>query len=148
MECNPVIKVKWFHVSFWYFYLILLDINSYEWYFDADERFNDDRNLAYISRWIRKSIKRYDTFDSSLKDLKAFFSGKVEEECKNSMQTVLQKCNKDQIDWKAMDLCKKNIYDNQKNELSSKVLARDNVFLPSSISQYTSDSKLSTRRQR
>lgn len=38
-----------------------------------DERFREDRNTAYISKWLRKSIKQYESFDMSLERLKSFF---------------------------------------------------------------------------
>lgn len=38
-----------------------------------DERFQEERNRAHISKWLRKSIKQYDSFDTSLEGLKSFF---------------------------------------------------------------------------
>ncbi|GAA0138642.1 DNA helicase [Lithospermum erythrorhizon] len=38
-----------------------------------DERFCEDRNRASISKWFRKSIKQYDSFETSLEGLKSFF---------------------------------------------------------------------------
>lgn len=38
-----------------------------------DERFEEEQNTAYISKWLRKSIKQYESFDNSLKSLKTFF---------------------------------------------------------------------------
>ncbi|KAL3514875.1 hypothetical protein ACH5RR_027592 [Cinchona calisaya] len=38
-----------------------------------DERFCEERNRAYISKWFRKSIRQYDNFESSLEELKSFF---------------------------------------------------------------------------
>lgn len=40
----------------------------------TDERFKEERNLTYISKWLRKSIKQYDSFDKSLEGLQAFFA--------------------------------------------------------------------------
>ncbi|KAL6509859.1 hypothetical protein OROGR_022347 [Orobanche gracilis] len=39
-----------------------------------DERFHRDRNRAYISKWLRNSIKLYSSFEESLDGLKSFFS--------------------------------------------------------------------------
>ncbi|KAL3617725.1 hypothetical protein CASFOL_038046 [Castilleja foliolosa] len=39
-----------------------------------DERFHRDRNRAYISKWLRNSIKLYSSFEESLGGLKSFFS--------------------------------------------------------------------------
>ena len=39
----------------------------------ADERFQEERNTAYISKWLRKSIRQYHSFDMSLERLKSFF---------------------------------------------------------------------------
>ncbi|CAK9178305.1 unnamed protein product [Ilex paraguariensis] len=38
-----------------------------------DERFREERNVACISKWLRKSIRQYDSFDESLEGLKSFF---------------------------------------------------------------------------
>lgn len=38
-----------------------------------DERFCEERNTAYISKWLRKSIRQYDNFDKSLEGLQSFF---------------------------------------------------------------------------
>lgn len=39
----------------------------------SDERFCEKRNTAYISKWVRKSIRQYDNFDQSLEGLQSFF---------------------------------------------------------------------------
>ncbi|CAI0434835.1 unnamed protein product, partial [Linum tenue] len=39
-----------------------------------DERYQEERNLAYISKWLRKSIQHHDSFDESIERLKSFFS--------------------------------------------------------------------------
>ncbi|KAK4390047.1 putative pentatricopeptide repeat-containing protein [Sesamum angolense] len=39
----------------------------------ADERFHKDRNRAYISKWLRNSIRLYSCFEESLDSLKSFF---------------------------------------------------------------------------
>ncbi|KAI8549287.1 hypothetical protein RHMOL_Rhmol06G0014000 [Rhododendron molle] len=39
----------------------------------ADERFREERNRTYISKWLRKSIRQYDSFDKSLEELQSFF---------------------------------------------------------------------------
>ncbi|KAL3845893.1 hypothetical protein ACJIZ3_003296 [Penstemon smallii] len=38
-----------------------------------DERFHKDRNRAYISKWLRKSIRLYNCWEESLEGLKSFF---------------------------------------------------------------------------
>ncbi|CAN0927430.1 Fanconi anemia group J protein homolog [Linum grandiflorum] len=38
-----------------------------------DERFKEERNTAYVSKWLRKSIQHYGSFDESLEGLKSFF---------------------------------------------------------------------------
>ncbi|KAG8388918.1 hypothetical protein BUALT_Bualt02G0175200 [Buddleja alternifolia] len=38
-----------------------------------DERFHKDRNRAYISKWLRNSIRLYSCFEESLDGLKSFF---------------------------------------------------------------------------
>nr|GEX76126.1 ribonuclease H-like domain-containing protein [Tanacetum cinerariifolium] len=37
------------------------------------ERLRQERNLAYLSKWLRNSIRQYDDFGQSLKGLKSFF---------------------------------------------------------------------------
>ncbi|GMH27363.1 hypothetical protein Nepgr_029206 [Nepenthes gracilis] len=39
-----------------------------------DERFREERNTMYISKWLRKSIRQYNDFESSLEELRSFFS--------------------------------------------------------------------------
>ncbi|KAI3745621.1 hypothetical protein L6452_08022 [Arctium lappa] len=53
-----------------------------------DERFRQERNLTYISKWIRKSIRQYDNFDQSLEGLKSFFKDIKVENDVNTMQPV------------------------------------------------------------
>uniref|UniRef100_A0A251UK31 Regulator of telomere elongation helicase 1 homolog n=3 Tax=Helianthus annuus TaxID=4232 RepID=A0A251UK31_HELAN len=38
-----------------------------------DERFRQEKNLTYISKWIRSSIRQHDSFEQSLEGLKSFF---------------------------------------------------------------------------
>lgn len=49
-----------------------------------DERFCEKRNTAYISKWIRKSIRQYDDFDQSLEGLQSFFKDIKERVDKNA----------------------------------------------------------------
>ncbi|PIA56861.1 hypothetical protein AQUCO_00700902v1 [Aquilegia coerulea] len=38
-----------------------------------DERFKEERNIAYVSKWLRKCIKKYSSFEMSLEGLRSFF---------------------------------------------------------------------------
>lgn len=38
-----------------------------------DERFREERNRAFISKWLRRPLRVYDSFDLSLEGLKSFF---------------------------------------------------------------------------
>ncbi|GLT58833.1 hypothetical protein SLA2020_316950 [Shorea laevis] len=38
-----------------------------------DTRFQEERNRVYISKWLRKSIRQYESFDKSLEGLRSFF---------------------------------------------------------------------------
>ncbi|KAF5740961.1 Fanconi anemia group J protein isoform X2 [Tripterygium wilfordii] len=38
-----------------------------------DERFQEERNRIYISKWLRKSIQEFESFETSLEKLKSFF---------------------------------------------------------------------------
>lgn len=49
-----------------------------------DERFCEERNTLYISKWLRKSIRQYDNFDKSLEGLQSFFRDIKERVGKNT----------------------------------------------------------------
>ncbi|XP_059635149.1 uncharacterized protein LOC132277322 isoform X2 [Cornus florida] len=55
----------------------------------ADERFCEERNTTYISKWLRKSIRQYDNFEKSLEGLSSFFRG-VKERLAKGTAGVLQ----------------------------------------------------------
>lgn len=55
------------------FFILLCSPNHLSNVLQADERFHDDRNTTYISKWLRKSIKQYDSFAMSLERLQSFF---------------------------------------------------------------------------
>jgi Fanconi anemia group J protein len=38
-----------------------------------DERYQENRNLAYISKWLRTAIKQYDSFQDTMDRLQKFF---------------------------------------------------------------------------
>ncbi|KAK3232012.1 hypothetical protein Dsin_003893 [Dipteronia sinensis] len=54
-----------------------------------DERFREERNRAYISKWLRKSIRQYDNFGMSLEGLKSFFRD-VKERVDKNKANILQ----------------------------------------------------------
>ncbi|KAL8141006.1 hypothetical protein V2J09_007027 [Rumex salicifolius] len=39
-----------------------------------DERFRESRNTMYISKWLRNSVRQYDNFETSIEELRSFFS--------------------------------------------------------------------------
>ncbi|KAF5804016.1 putative RNA helicase [Helianthus annuus] len=53
-----------------------------------DERFRQEKNLTYISKWIRKSIRQHDNFDQSLEGLKSFFRDVKVENNGSSMKPI------------------------------------------------------------
>ncbi|GJX65205.1 fanconi anemia group J protein [Tanacetum coccineum] len=53
-----------------------------------DERFRQERNLAYLSKWLRNSIRQYDDFGQSLEGLKSFFRDIKVESKASSTQPV------------------------------------------------------------
>uniref|UniRef100_A0A9I9DEW8 Regulator of telomere elongation helicase 1 homolog n=1 Tax=Cucumis melo TaxID=3656 RepID=A0A9I9DEW8_CUCME len=53
-----------------------------------DERFQEKRNRTYISKWLRKSIKQFDNFEQSMKELKSFFSH-IKERISNNTESEL-----------------------------------------------------------
>ncbi|KAM4130138.1 hypothetical protein ACJW30_01G078200 [Castanea mollissima] len=53
-----------------------------------DERYQEERNRAYVSKWLRKSIRQYDSFDSSKDGLKLFFEDVKEWVGKNTVNVL------------------------------------------------------------
>ena len=39
----------------------------------TDERYQEDRNLVYISKWLKNAIKKYDSFQDTIDGLQRFF---------------------------------------------------------------------------
>ncbi|KAI4374871.1 hypothetical protein MLD38_012813 [Melastoma candidum] len=48
-------------------------VNDYGAIILLDERYHEERNRVHISKWLRKSMKQYDSLTMSLEDLKSFF---------------------------------------------------------------------------
>lgn len=42
-------------------------------FLQADERYHEERNRAYISKWLRNPIRNYERFEVSMEGLKSFF---------------------------------------------------------------------------
>ncbi|KAL6844607.1 hypothetical protein ACP4OV_025266 [Aristida adscensionis] len=55
-----------------------------------DERYREDRNLVYISKWLRNAIKPYDSFQDAIHELKTFFQN-AEEKIKIRAQDMTPK---------------------------------------------------------
>nr|XP_043634675.1 regulator of telomere elongation helicase 1 homolog [Erigeron canadensis] len=90
-----------------------------------DERFRQERNLTYISKWIRKSIREYDDFGQSLEGLKSFFRGIKVENDASSMQP---------IDVKAIDLEEpSNWFTDMKNHTVTKSNLRGQKFVSNEV---------------
>ncbi|XP_073220587.1 uncharacterized protein [Cicer arietinum] len=53
-----------------------------------DERFCEERNKALISKWLRRPLRVYDSFDSSLEGLKLFFKNAQERYCMNTVHAT------------------------------------------------------------
>ncbi|KAK4276444.1 hypothetical protein QN277_014596 [Acacia crassicarpa] len=53
-----------------------------------DERFKEERNRAFISKWLRKTLRIYDSFDLSLKGLRSFFEKAKEQFGTNVTQNL------------------------------------------------------------
>ncbi|RZB58792.1 12-oxophytodienoate reductase 1 [Glycine soja] len=73
---------------------------------DTDERFREERNRAFISKWLRRPLRVYENFDLSLEGLKSFFENAKEHYGINTVRAtqslglngdVVQ--NKDQNAW-------------------------------------------------
>ncbi|XP_004301629.1 PREDICTED: Fanconi anemia group J protein homolog [Fragaria vesca subsp. vesca] len=54
-----------------------------------DERYKVGRNTAYVSKWLKKSIRQYERFDMSMEELRSFFSN-VKERVSKKMVSVSQ----------------------------------------------------------
>ncbi|KAL4579106.1 hypothetical protein LXL04_015241 [Taraxacum kok-saghyz] len=54
-----------------------------------DVRFRQEKNLAYISKWIRKSIRQYDNFDQSMDGLNSFFKDIKEKQAESDVKQVV-----------------------------------------------------------
>ncbi|KAL5713949.1 DNA helicase [Ranunculus cassubicifolius] len=50
-----------------------------------DERYKEERNIAHVSKWVRRSIKKYSTFEMSLEGLQTFFQDAKERSKQNIM---------------------------------------------------------------
>ncbi|KAE8715589.1 hypothetical protein F3Y22_tig00110163pilonHSYRG00265 [Hibiscus syriacus] len=56
-----------------------------------DWRFQDEKNRAYISKWLRPSIRMYGSFEKSLDELRSFFSEVKDLVAKNKQLSSLAK---------------------------------------------------------
>ncbi|KAJ6392425.1 hypothetical protein OIU77_026231 [Salix suchowensis] len=54
-----------------------------------DERYKEERNRVYISKWLRKSIQQFNNFDMSLEGLRSFFRNAKEKVGKNMAEHLL-----------------------------------------------------------
>ncbi|KAK4377998.1 hypothetical protein RND71_004294 [Anisodus tanguticus] len=79
-----------------------------------DERFCEARNRAYISKWVRNSIRHYSSFDKSIEELKSFFRDVKERVGKaaSSLQSAV-------IDVEENAFVTKSIRTRQKNQMLS-----------------------------
>ncbi|KAJ6731192.1 DNA REPAIR DEAD HELICASE RAD3/XP-D SUBFAMILY MEMBER [Salix viminalis] len=69
-----------------------------------DERYKEERNRVYISKWLRKSIQQFNNFDMSLEGLRSFFRNAKE---KGHTRNKSQKLSKsDQFGEKTVSLTK------------------------------------------
>ncbi|TVU10354.1 hypothetical protein EJB05_43878, partial [Eragrostis curvula] len=63
-----------------------------------DERYQEDRNLAYISKWLRSAIKEYNNFQGTMDEFKKFFQN-AQEQIKVKSQDMI---SKDKLDIDAL----------------------------------------------
>ncbi|GJN34573.1 hypothetical protein PR202_gb23249 [Eleusine coracana subsp. coracana] len=45
----------------------------------ADERYQEDRNLVYVSKWLRSAIKEYKSFQDTMDEMQKFFQNAQEQ---------------------------------------------------------------------
>ncbi|KAK3427328.1 hypothetical protein EUGRSUZ_F03572 [Eucalyptus grandis] len=57
-----------------------------------DERYREERNRAYISKWLKKSFNLYESLDASLEGLKSFFRDVREQVGDKTTDTVPGSC--------------------------------------------------------
>ncbi|KAK6939097.1 ATP-dependent helicase, C-terminal, partial [Dillenia turbinata] len=50
-----------------------------------DERYKEERNVAYVSKWLRNALRQYDRFDAALLELQSFFGNAEEKYGKRSV---------------------------------------------------------------
>ncbi|XP_022638315.1 Fanconi anemia group J protein homolog isoform X2 [Vigna radiata var. radiata] len=102
-----------------------------------DERFQEERNRAFISKWIRRPLKSYDSFDLSLEGLKSFFENAKEHYGINTVHaTQSLDINGDDVHKKDQNACstRKN---NQKLNKSDNGDGRETTMIENSISSPT-----------
>ncbi|KAL6601612.1 hypothetical protein ACP70R_044832 [Stipagrostis hirtigluma subsp. patula] len=89
-----------------------------------DERYQEDRNLVYISKWLRNAIKRDDNFQDTMNGLQKFFQN-AEEKIKIKARDILPKekmdidtlpshCDKRKLPWPEFNFL--NHVPSQKNQ--------------------------------
>lgn len=39
----------------------------------TDERYQEDRNRVYVSKWLRSAIKEYNSFQDTMNEMQKFF---------------------------------------------------------------------------
>ncbi|KAG2390597.1 Regulator of telomere elongation helicase 1-like protein [Vigna angularis] len=101
-----------------------------------DERFQEERNRAFISKWIRRPLKVYDSFDLSLEGLKSFFENAKEHYGINTVHATQSLDINGDVQKKDQNACstRKN---NQKLNKSDNGDGRETTMIENSISSPT-----------
>ncbi|RLN35286.1 hypothetical protein C2845_PM03G05660 [Panicum miliaceum] len=100
-----------------------------------DERYQEDRNLVYISKWLRNAIKKYDSFQDTIDGLQRFFQNAEEKikikdrdmfpKIKLESEALSSLSDKRKLPWP--ELSSSNHSAPQKTEEVSKISSRSSV---------------------
>ncbi|KAE9617276.1 putative RNA helicase [Lupinus albus] len=116
-----------------------------------DERFREERNRAFISKWLRRTLRVYDSFDVSLEGLKSFFKDAKEQYGTNTSSITHNlgsdgDQNMDQNNWVTVKkITKPKKSGNGEKETS---MVEDNGSFPTLSCQDLAESKPSPQRNR
>ncbi|TKY57576.1 Fanconi anemia group J protein-like [Spatholobus suberectus] len=117
-----------------------------------DERFWEERNRAFISKWLRRPLKVYDSFDLSLEGLKSFFVDAKEHYGINTVHATQNLgLNGDDVqnkDWNARFTIKKNKKLNKSGNVDGREtsMIENNISFPTLTSQDLVESQPSAQK--
>ncbi|KAF9603708.1 hypothetical protein IFM89_037471 [Coptis chinensis] len=95
----------------------------------ADERFKQERNVAHVSKWLRKSLKQYTSFEMSLEGLRSFFQVAKERSSHKNIDgpkflDIKEDSMKPKVAYKGTGKCKNHKNNNSGLPCGEKVLSK------------------------